>query len=652
MIPAIGRTSSIDSISHQEDGRTSPVPQNILESIGAGVRGLDSNLLRQVVSLERPQQQSRPSSITDDPREFFSVADMPEMADFFNETDIKLIKNLFQKNSITSFLCFHDLFGFEFFQILEQLRPFFKKGQFNELRGEWVSLYSKGYIGLLRKSAGASLNESEIPCLEKQVYQNAFNSFKSYLELILSEKKGNAEVFQDVLTRWSETQSVFEKFLNNDATTALLSDHRLNIFPGAKNLDDYNPEQAFFDFKSYVQLIKASLPSKFFSGFNEQLDSLQIGSEVSVYQEVLQEVLDEIPAVMKNGPLLLNALDLAQNGHLNYARWCEVHQIPKRDQIKLSQEEFIENLVQDHLLNSLTVCWAIDLKTIMEGLILVRFNSVKSSFAYCNRSALNLCSTLSWAGSYNTKLDEGSALNRHLLGIELHTRHLIKNSSIAENFRKVAHLHQSPGFSPFSSKHSRMERELYEAIYDSLVPVIDETLQMLGEIPASECKGHPLIDKTIFLSRILLLFHDIGASIERQEPSEDNILPPSFLEFLSYEEGMTELASAPPEALFLPEVAGLTLEEMAVSDVRAILGTKKRRHLEVILRKLGLEPVSTKDRGKGSHTVWKDEDGGRTTVVPRGHNGEISEGTRRAIHDQVNATSAVTKPRKNRKKKR
>ncbi len=65
-------------------------------------------------------------------------------------------------------------------------------------------------------------------------------------------------------------------------------------------------------------------------------------------------------------------------------------------------------------------------------------------------------------------------------------------------------------------------------------------------------------------------------------------------------------------------------------DPRSLLAVTKRRHVEKILAKLGLQPIRT----KGSHTVWQHSSNARIqTVVP--HHSEIAEGTRHAILEQV-----------------
>ncbi len=65
-------------------------------------------------------------------------------------------------------------------------------------------------------------------------------------------------------------------------------------------------------------------------------------------------------------------------------------------------------------------------------------------------------------------------------------------------------------------------------------------------------------------------------------------------------------------------------------DPRVLLEAKKRRHIEKILKQLGLQPIRT----KGSHTVWQHaEDANIQTVVP--HHPEIARGTRHAIFEQI-----------------
>ncbi len=65
-------------------------------------------------------------------------------------------------------------------------------------------------------------------------------------------------------------------------------------------------------------------------------------------------------------------------------------------------------------------------------------------------------------------------------------------------------------------------------------------------------------------------------------------------------------------------------------DPRVLLEVKKRRHVEKILKQLGLQPIRT----KGSHTVWQHpEDANIQTVVP--HHPEIARGTRHAIFEQI-----------------
>ncbi len=649
MISCTGKELSTAYVLHEE--RDLPYDP-IREAMWGGLEtlGMEPSLARQAVNLERAQLIPDRTSNSDDPQEYFSIAGVLIGKGLFDKTDIQFIRELFQKHPITKAICFHDLLGLEIFQSLQEMKPYLKKGEHKELLKEFGYLYFEGYMHLMRngdemKDYGPPDGESVF--FSKERYQELLDQFISRIEgeLPISGKREVQKI--------REAQVLLNKFLSSEQAAELLSSTPLSKWPDTISTESFELEEIFDNFKNYLELIKICIPGKLFESLSKQLLFLRAGDEIVVYQDLLQQIQEKSVDLYKDQNQIQSELGSILVGTLTYFQWCKTHAIPKRDQKNLSPREIQEVFFRRSLESSMRLNWLEDVKTVLENLVFVESPSFDSYHAYCNRARVNLGLTLEWVSSYNARLEPDSPL----MELASHCQELIINSPVLDLSKELFRKKEECIFSHMSLENDVRMRELHEQIYLSLAPTIEAAEQMLSEFSVEETRDPFLIDKMTFLSRILVLHHDLGVTIGKEEnPTEETLLPAFFLEFLFplEKKGSVELAPAPPEELYLPAPSSIlpaaSLSERAVADVSdasALFDSGKLRHVECVLKSLGLAPV--KKRGKGSHAVWKAADG-RSAVVPRGHGGEIPKGTLRSIENQMNQSKPAAVAR--RKKKR
>ncbi len=572
-----------------------------------------TEIMQQITCLEMPQFSSRSSSPTNDPEAFFASLEISqEVVDAFEKSDIEHIKSLFQKHPISNCICFHDLFGLEFFQIIESWKPLLSEESFQQIREEWDSLFVSAYLGLLRGYPPHPVSSKKLPrVVDRDAYLEGLNHFfYNTLEKVMDAGLNAEDSIQRVLSPWVKTKTVFEKFLRQDSYRELLMSIRLIRCPSVLEIVSDNLKEALDNFKSYAALMRASFPRELSGTLFENIASFQFGADVTLYQDLLQEVLSARSHIQLQAALGSEKQKLMEIEHL------------PRDRNRLLQEELLS---RKQLQAALLICWFDDLKAIIEHLIMAKKPSLLTAITYANRGSVTLCKVLNCSRSYQEGLEPASQLDKALSEITSQCNRQILESDLLKYNYEVADLHASPTFSSLSRISYEQERESYLNVYTFIQQIVTAALKKLSEIPVSECRGQPLLDKTIFLSRLLVLLHDIGVGIGEVEATEENILPQAFLDFLSRENAEEELIIAEP-------APAESLQETPVSiflEASEILGARKRRHLERVLQKLGLEPV----RQKGSHIVYQYEDGNTAATVPA--HKEIASGTLRSIRDQV-----------------
>ncbi|MBS0628074.1 MAG: type II toxin-antitoxin system HicA family toxin, partial [Verrucomicrobia bacterium] len=393
-------------------------------------------------------------------------------------------------------------------------------------------------------------------------------------------------------------------------------------------------------------------------------------------QEILTFLEKTADSYKKNFRQAKNWQIAANNNTLSHAEWCNINNITP-SKVK-SQEEFIESLIQNQIILTLDMSWIRDISLVIENDILTKLDpSFNVPLAYYNRLIVNL-------KTMNLDQEENPTTPVEQVFEDLKTKFkaVFDSEEIKDELDMLTDMLGKYGFlKTYLNPH-------LQAIYDLLNPLVDDALKSIFEVTREDCGDVSLTEKTLWLSRILILVSDLEVLLKKKDQTED-ILPKEFLDFLSLNENqlleLDTLESAPVEEiskkpLNQPPPPASALEEEVIEKpikrklrkatsshpsvssqkvtaveikektkeprreavlseqeelTNEILHIKKRTRVEAILKKLGFEKI----RVTGGHATWKHETGAQTTVAQ--HGAEIKRGTLGSIHK---AASSVKKP--------
>ncbi|MBS0628073.1 MAG: hypothetical protein JSS09_07675, partial [Verrucomicrobia bacterium] len=191
---------------------------------------------------------------TIDPELFFDNIDV-SISPAITSHDIVQLQDLFKKHKLSKEICFHDLFGLEFYDIL--LNAFLHEEEKQALINEWAALYLSGYLGIFRNYYQIE-NETKIyfrlppEYLEKleefrgelsQAMQSRIQEFKS--KGLFKKPDKIKEVHQKIAKteeEWIRVQSLLTKLINNDPNSLILIES-VSKCPGSAVMDPASKEE-------------------------------------------------------------------------------------------------------------------------------------------------------------------------------------------------------------------------------------------------------------------------------------------------------------------------------------------------------------------------------------------------------------------------
>lgn len=550
-------------ISAQSTSSDSSISSDLVKN--AMIRTRNSSLSQlttdRIVSLQE-ESALPPSWETSTPAEFFKPFNIDKkILDYFRTEDIKYLQNIIRKHPHFSHLRFHDLFGMEFDRILRNLEPFLAKPIWNDLHQEWAGLFFSGYLGMI---GSHKVHDEFNMQFSPLTYNLKMLMFTKKLETALNDHcinlpksslpstalQGN---FSDILSDWKKAQRALGCFLPTDAS-GLLVKHIPSPGSGeeiASQIEGAQPNQFLSEthdidklkrtslepLQRFVKVIESSQHAKFkgnnlvkeilfFKELHEQLEIMMKLTDPDELEEKGETLLkfiiktnDELYELSKQAE---SDFKDARERKLPTEKWFR--KFRKEDRIQLNHTGFLELLSQKMRQLTLAVIFGHDIRKVLEHTFLMKLNpDISTSSAHSARLFLNLSELIL---KYLAK--ESIPLQDKIGFTEQKFIKFFKSNKIKNTMKSI-----------FNYKGNKTDPTFFllssdlKILYDSLTPLITSSLQVFSkESFDSIPEGESLTEQTLWFSRILILYHDIGVILRVISPKED-ILPASFLEFLA-----------------------------------------------------------------------------------------------------------------------
>ncbi|MBS0627172.1 MAG: type II toxin-antitoxin system HicA family toxin, partial [Verrucomicrobia bacterium] len=642
-----------------------------------GIDKTSASIEKSIASLKLPEN-SIDSLETADPEVFFDNINV-SISPAITSHDIVQLQDLFKKHKLSKEICFHDLFGLEFYDILSN--AFLHEEERQALINEWAALYLSGYLGIFR-SHNPINNETNIyfrlspKYLEKlgefrgelnQAMQSHVEEFKSKGLLKKSDKiKETNQKIAKTEEEWIRIQALLAKLINNDPNSLILT-ASVSKCPGSAVMDPVSKEEiplVLNNLAHYCSIMHRSheeaarrgvckYKGELFGEIQKRIVGLSQCRTNKEKTWALQEILTDIESYAdfyrENLHITKNSLLAAENNTLTHEEWCQAKNL-QVTKVK-PQKEFIEFLIHNHEVEILNMEWLRDITLVIEHEILPKLDpSFNVPAAYYNRIVVNL---------EGMRLDQEenpiTQVEQVFEDLKTKFKAVFDSEEMKNELGDLNEIVDKCGFlKTYLNTH-------LQNIYELVKPSVDDALQRIFEVTKEDCGDISLTEKTLWLSRILILVNDLEVLLKKKDQTED-ILPKEFLDFLSLNENKllepdtlesapveeisekplnqpTPLASASEEEVIEKPIKGklrkatssqkaktVEIKEKAKAPrgeamlseqeelANEILRTRKRTRVEAILTKLGFEKI----RVTGGHATWKHETGAQTTVAQHG----------------------------------
>lgn len=478
----LSSTSSSSSIS-------SDLVRNALGNLSTS--DLPQSTIDRVLRLEIPPEIIHKE--TTDPVEFFRpLGAKKEHLVFFKRENIQSLQKIIRHHPISKRICFHDLFGMELDRILKNLKPFVKN--WDALHQEWAALYFSGYLGLLCEDEDSDQSNA-------RSYARAMGLFTEKLERAVQEK--NLEPFQN----WKEATGVLRIFLISKGAALMLT----RTVPNSSSTDSEEHTS---------------------SAVNADLSSHQPDNIHTLKKTVLEPLCHYVEVMKttykastgKSSPILETI----------YGKLEILLRKSSKDRLLKTSDDLLQYIVStndvhrgDHSISMILVlAWLQDIRTILEHDFITKLNpNIVNSHSHINRMFINLLQIIQTIDTINQPNE--TSLEKKLYTINLKFNDLFNSQQILSAVQSLLDLNKESPFPLFCLMSSHLK-----LIHDSLKPLIATTLRVFTQEKYSSICDESLTEKTLWFSRILILYHDIGV-ILRVTSSTADILPASYLEFLA-----------------------------------------------------------------------------------------------------------------------
>lgn len=610
-LPSIPQNSRITA---EPTGSASSISSDLVRN--AMIRPSDSSLsqftIDRITSL-REESAFPPSWETSTPAEFFELFNVgiTVFLGYFKNEDIEYLQNIIQKHPHFSRLRLHDLFGMEFDRILSDLQPFLPKSIWTDLHQEWAALYFSGYLGMI---GSHKVHDEFNMQISPGTYLSRMMNFTRKLNTALNDHhikfqnsssssttlQGN---FSNILNEWKKAQRVLCGFLcpPKDPSLKDASELLVKHIPSADSGVEIDSEEEiasqiegteshqslsethYIDtlkktslepLQRFVKVMESSQHAKFkgnnlvkeipfFKEIHEQLEMMMKLTDPDELEKKGEKLLkfiiktnDELYELAKQAE---SDLKDAQARKIEPEKWFR--KFRKEDRIQLKHTGFIELFSQRMRHLTLAVIFGQDIRTILEHTFLSKLNpEISTSSAHSTRAFVNLSHFIQkYVAEECIPLQDKIGLTEQKFIKFFKSNKIIKtmNSLLSYKGKKT-----DPTFCILSSD--------LKSLYDSLTPLITSSLEVFSKESFNPIpEGESLTEQTLWFSRILLLYHDIGVVLRVRSPKED-ILPASFLEFLA---GPSDASEIDPYDLFtesdldeIPEKIELPVQDSETSE--------------------------------------------------------------------------------------